>query len=161
MLAHARTSQPIQSRLSSRSLSLSRFFLFIHLFYGDTVSTSGKKKRKREKERGRKRKEKKKKEAWVGHVSLHFSPFRRITRELKHRGPGTLCSVAELAGDFIEVDLDRSVRPEERLRAKEEPLSETGSALFFFFCIVFLPISFRWLSTICYVLLYHRIQVEY
>lgn len=43
--------------------------------------------REKETERERERKGKKK-EAWVGHVSLHFSPFRRITRELKHRGPG-------------------------------------------------------------------------
>lgn len=48
---------------------------------------------------------------WVGHVSLHFALLRRarrIGREIRS-GWGTLYSVAELAGDFIEVDLDRSV----------------------------------------------------
>ena len=73
---------------------------------------------------------------WVGHVSLHFALLhraRRIGREIRS-GWGTLYSVAELAGDFIEVDLDRSaVRPEERLRAREK--NRLDSFPFFFFLL--------------------------
>lgn len=69
---------------------------------------------------------------WAGHVSLHFVLLhrtRRMTRDPKRSG--TLYSVAELAGDFIEVDLDRSVRPEERLRAREKNRCPKPAPLFF------------------------------
>lgn len=73
-----------------------------------------------------------KKKVWAGHVSLHFALLhrtRRMTRDPKRSG--TLYSVAELAGDFIEVDLDRSVRPEERLRAREKNRCPKPAPLFF------------------------------
>lgn len=73
-----------------------------------------------------------KKKMWVGHVSLHFALLhrtRRMTRDPKRSA--TLYSVAELAGDFIEVDLDRSVRPEERLRAREKNRCPKPAPLFF------------------------------
>lgn len=72
-----------------------------------------------------------KKKVWVGRVSLHFALLhrtRRMTRDPKRSA--TLYSVAELA-DFIEVDLDRSVLPEERLRAREKNRCPKPAPLFF------------------------------
>lgn len=106
------------------------------------LSTSGKRRRERDREKGRG-----KKRGWdtLAYISRHFAESRENWNTVVR---GTLCSVAELAGDFIEVDLDRSARPEERLqRAKEEPLSETGLA---FLSRHFLSmISFRWPYNIC------------
>lgn len=150
MLAHARTSQPIQSRLSSLSIFLASSSSFS--FSTETLFRRVERKRDGERERG---KEKRKKRGWdtLAYISRHFAESRENWNTVVR---GTLCSVAELAGDFIEVDLDRSARPEERLRAKEEPLSETGSA---FFLHHFLSISFRCPSTFVTSLLYHRIEV--
>lgn len=117
----------------SLSFHLSRFFLFIQLFYGDTISTSGEKKRRRERER-----KGKKKEAWVGHVSLHFSPFRRITRELKHRGPGNFVFGGRVGRRFHRSG-PRSIRSPRRTTSSQRR-TVVRNRLGFFFASFFIDL---------------------